>query len=126
LDQPQWCKPIFDSGIEDKVMAEKSGLVPGHYIQRFPSNLRVRNLEPKHEEGFIGFEDVVVDKNRVCWIKLDALVRGANEQTIAFIIIQRTAGGEYRVHLDLMPSHLSFEPEEPPDPTAWVRAKVVE
>jgi hypothetical protein len=106
-------------------MPHDSELMPEQFIApQFPKGLKVKDLKPEHGEGFIGFEHVEIDKNRVCWVLLDAPVRGADYQTIAFISIRRTGDGGYQVRFDLMPSHLKFHPTEMPDPTAWTCAKV--
>src|SRR4051812_11960870 len=74
-------------------MSDDSGMMPEEYIDR-PAppfvQLKVKDLEPEHGEGFIGVGDVAVDVDRACWALLDAPVFGADFRDVAPLTLRRT------------------------------------
>jgi hypothetical protein len=67
-------------------MQDEAGKMPEQYINRpaLPfEQLRAYDLKPEHGEGLIGFDDVAVEVNRVCWVRLNAPVFGADFREVA-------------------------------------------
>jgi hypothetical protein len=109
-------------------MTGDSGMMPEQYINRTgqPSvQLKVKDLQPEHGEGFIGVGDVAVDANRQCWVLLDAPVFGADFQDVAPIIIRRTQDAGYEVRMGGLPDESNFKPIPTPEVSTWVSVKVV-
>ena len=88
--------------------------------------LKVKDLEPEHGEGFIGVGDVAVDTNRQCWVLLDAPVFGADFRDVAPLILRRTPDADYEIEMGGLPDESNFTLIPSPDVSTWVRVKVVE
>jgi len=80
-------------------MSEESIDGPGQPLVQ----LKVKNLEPQHGEGFIGAGDVAVDVNRQCWVLLDAPVFGVDFRDMAPITTRPTQDAGYEVHMGGLP-----------------------
>jgi hypothetical protein len=109
-------------------MSGDPGKMPERYIARpaRPSvQLKVKDLEPEHGEGFIGVDDVAVDVDRACWVLLDAPVFGADFRDVAPIIIRRTRDGGYEVQMGGLPVESNFMPIPTPDASTWVGVEMV-
>ena len=110
-------------------MTGDSGKMPEEYIDR-PAppfvQLKVKDLEPEHGEGFIGVGDVAVDTNRQCWVLLDAPVFGADFRDVAPLILRRTRDAGYEIQMSGLPDESNFTLIPSPDVSTWVRVKVVE
>jgi hypothetical protein len=88
--------------------------------------LKVKDLEPAHGQGFIGAGDVAVDTNRQCWVLLDAPVFGADLRDVAPLILRRTPDAGYEIEMGGLPDESNFTLIPSPDVLTWVRVKVVE
>jgi hypothetical protein len=109
-------------------MADDSGLMPEAFIDRPEPpfvQLKVKDLEPEHGEGFIGVGDVAVDVNRECWVLLDAPVFGTDYRDVAPIVIRRAHDGGYEVQMGGLPDKSNFTLIPSPDASTWVSVKVV-
>ena len=110
-------------------MSSESGLMPEEHIYRQERpfvQLKVKDLQPEHGEGFIGVGDVAVDEDRVCWVLLDAPVFGSEFQDVAPIILRRSPDSDYAIQMGGLPDKSKFALVPAPDASTWVRAKVVE
>lgn len=109
-------------------MPDDEGKMSEQYIDR-PAppfvQLKVKDLEPEHGEGFIGVDDVAVDEDRVCWVLLDAPVFGAEFRDVAPITIRRARDAGYEVRMGGLPDESNFKLIPTPDDSAWVSVKVV-
>jgi hypothetical protein len=109
-------------------MSDDSGKMPEKYIDR-PGpptvQLKVKDLEPEHGEGFIGVGDVAVDVDRQCWVLLDAPVFEADFRDVAPIILRRTRDAGYEVQMGGLPDTSNFTLIPSPNDSTWVRVKVV-
>jgi hypothetical protein len=110
-------------------MSDALGLMPEESIDR-PGppfvQLKVRDLEPEHGEGFIGVGDVAVDVDRQCWVLLDAPVFGADFRDVAPLTLRRTPDAGYEIRMGGLPDESNFTLIPTPDASTWVRAQVVE
>ena len=70
--------------------------------------LKVKDLEPEHGEGFIGVGDVAVDTNQQCWVLLDAPVFGADFRDVAPLILRRTPDAGYEIEVGGLPDESNF------------------
>jgi hypothetical protein len=110
-------------------MPDESGLMPEEFIDRTepsPEQLKVKDLQLRHGEGFIGVSDVAVDLDRECWVLLDAPVFGADFQDVAPIAVRRTPEAGYEVRLGGLPEASNFTLIPTPDAATWVSVKVVQ
>jgi hypothetical protein len=86
-------------------MQYEAGKMPEQYIN-IPTldfeQLQVNDLKSEHGEGLIGFDDVAVDVNRVCWVRLNAPVFGADFREVAPITIRRTQDAGYEVQVKVV------------------------
>ena len=108
---------------QNKIMRNYNGLV----YKEFPRGLKVKDLTPAHGEGSIGWEHIVQDTNGEHWVYLDAPVHDPGFSEEVVILLRHTADNGYEVRLNVIPNHLKLEDHryEPPDPTLWVRVKVL-
>jgi len=110
-------------------MSDDSGNMPEQFIDRPEApfvQLKVKDLEPEHGEGFIGVGDVIVDTNRQCWVLLDAPVFGPDFRDAAPLILRRTQDAGYEIQMGGLPDESNFTLIPSPDVSTWVRVKVVE
>jgi hypothetical protein len=109
-------------------MSDDSGKMPEEYIDR-PGRpfvqLKVKDLEPEHGEGFIGVGDVAVDVDRACWVLRDAPVFGSDFRDVAPIVLRRTRDAGYEIQMGGLPDESNFTLIPTPDLSTWVRVKVV-
>jgi hypothetical protein len=109
-------------------MSDDLGMMPEEYIDR-PAppfvQLKVKDLEPEHGEGFIGIGDVAVDEDRACWVLLDAPVFGADFRDVAPLILRRTRDAGYEIRMGGLPDESNFTLVPTPDVSTWVRVRVV-
>ena len=110
-------------------MPDDSGKMPEQFIDR-PGppfvQLKVKDLEGQHGEGFIGVGDVAVDTDRQCWVLLDAPVFGADFRDVAPLILRRTEDAGYEIQMGGLPDVSNFKLIPSPDASTWGRVKVVE